>query len=216
MNDNGELAYVPLDAKWADELEAIELRCFPTIDPADLYDAPSIRELAADFPEGCFVVLDGDTPVGAGYGVRVQFDLDHYQHTFEELLPHDQGSGHDPEGEWYYGTTITVDPDHRRRGIGARLYDLRKQVCRDLGLRGIIAGGVIPGYADHKHEMSAATYVEKVVAGELYDRTLSFQLGNGFEAPGVLENYLDDPAVDGWASFIVWHNPDFSGSEERQ
>ena len=209
VDQNDELACVPLEARWADELQAIERRCFPTVDPAHLYDARLIRELAADFPEGCFVVLDGDTPVGAGFGVRVDFDLENHQHTFEELLPHDQGSGHDPNGDWYYGTTITVDPDHRRRGIGARLYDLRKQVSRDLNLRGIIAGGVIPGFADHKHEMSAATYVEKVVAGELYDRTLSFQLRNGFDAPGVLENYLDDPAVDRWASFIVWHNPDF-------
>ena len=58
--------------------------------------------------------------------------------------------------------------------------------------------------------MSAATYVENVVSGALYDRTLSFQLEHGFEAVGVLENYLDDPAVDGWASFIVWRNPDFT------
>ena len=136
MDRNGELAYVPLEARWADELEAIERRCFPTVDPAHLYDAASIRELAEDFPEGCFVVLNGDTAVGAAFGVRVPFDLDDYQHTFEELLPHDRGSGHDPDGPWYYGTTIIVDPDHRRRGIGARLYDLRKQVCRDLDLRG--------------------------------------------------------------------------------
>jgi len=46
--------------------------------------------------------------------------------------------------------------------------------------------------------------VEKVAAGELYDRTLSFQIANGFEARGVLENYMEDPEVDDWASLIVW------------
>ena len=71
------------------------------------------------------------------------------------------------------------------------------------------AGGVIPGYAGHKHEMSAAAYVAKVAAGELYDATLSFQIESGFEARGVLENYLPDPAVDNWACFIVWHNPHY-------
>ncbi len=209
MEEPGDtLRYVRLEARWADELAAIELACFPTVDPADLYDAATLRELAEDFPDGSFVVLDGSTPVAMGCGVRVKFDLDDHQHTYEELLPHDGGSGDDPDGEWYYGTDIAVLPSHRRRGIGARLYALRKQVCAELNLRGIIAGGVIPGYADHKHEMSAADYVAKVVAGELYDRTLSFQLESGFEAPGVLENYLRDPAVDNWASFIVWHNPD--------
>lgn len=207
-NDTDELRYVNIEPRWAEELEAIELACFPTTDPAELYDAAELRELAEDFPEGSFVVLDGERPVAMGCGVRVHFDLDDYQHTFEELFPHDAGSGDDPDGEWYYGTDISVHPDYRRRGIGARLYDLRKQVCRDLNLRGIIAGGVLPGFADHKHEMSAATYVEKVVAGELTDPTLTFQLEAGFEARGVLENYLTDPKTDNWASFIVWFNPD--------
>ena len=72
---------------------------------------------------------------------------------------------------------------------------LRKQVCRDLNLRGIVAGGVIPGYADHKDRMSADTYIAEVRAGRLYDPTLSFQLRNGFEAPCALAGYIEDPAV---------------------
>ena len=88
------------------------------------------------------------------------------------------------------------------------LYELRKDVVRRYGKKGIIAGGHIPDFEKHKHEMSAATYVEKVVAGELYDRTLTFQLENGFEAPGVIENYIADAEVDNWASLIVWRNPD--------
>ena len=46
--------------------------------------------------------------------------------------------------------------------------------------------------------------MEKVAAGELYDRTLSFQIENSFEARGVLEDYMEDPDVDNWASLIVW------------
>ena len=115
-----------------------------------------------------------------------------------------------PDGAWYYGTSIAVLPAHRRRGIGRRLYDMRKQICRDLNLAGIVAGGVIPGYADHKHEMSAADYAAKVSAGELYDATLTMQIANGFEAPGVIADYITDPAVDSWASLIVWKNPDYN------
>ncbi len=199
-----DLRYVNLEARWAGELEAIELRCFPSVNPADLYNAQELVELAEAFPEGNFVVLDGETPIAMGLGVRVHFDLSNPQHRMKDLMSGQHKAGHDPAGEWYYGTDISVDPRYRRRGIGSRLYDLRKEVCRTLGLRGIIAGGVIPGYAEHKDSLSAAEYVEKVAAGELYDRTLSFQIENGFEARGVLEDYMEDPDVDNWASLIVW------------
>jgi len=198
-----------IEPEWAEQLEALERRCFPSIPPDELYNAAMLRNLAIDFPEGNYVVFAGDEPVAMGLGVRVDFDIDNYQHTWDDLFGKTEESGDNPAGEWYYGTDISVDPAYRRRGIGRDLYERRKQVCRDLNLRGIIAGGVIPGYAEHKHEMSAATYVEKVVAGELYDGTLSFQLENGFEARGVLAGYLEDPTTDSWASFIVWPNPDF-------
>ncbi|MFT5530115.1 MAG: ribosomal protein S18 acetylase RimI-like enzyme [Candidatus Poriferisodalaceae bacterium] len=205
-----ELQYVRLDAKWAVDLEAIELACFPTVDPSDLYSAAEIRRLADVFAEGCFVVLDGAEPVGMGLGVRVNFDFDHAQHSIRELLGDDGVSGHVADGAWYYGTDIAVSPEHRRRGIGEELYRLRKDVCRNLNLQGLVAGGVIPGFADHKHELTAHEYIAKVIAGELYDSTLSFQIANGFEARDAIANYMDDPAVDGWASLIVWDNPDFS------
>lgn len=201
-----DLRYCNIEARWADSLEALELRAFPTVDPADLYSAPELSDLAEAFPEGNFVALDGDEPVAMGLGVRVHFDLSRPQHRLKDLMAEGGKAGHNPDGEWYYGTDISVDPRYRRRGIGSRLYDLRKQVCRDLGLRGIIAGGVIPGYAEHKDSMSAAEYVDKVAAGELYDRTLTFQVKNGFEVRGVLENYMEDPTVDSWASLIVWIN----------
>jgi hypothetical protein len=57
--------------------------------------------------------------------------------------------------------------------------------------------------------MSAAEYAQRVATGEFYDRTLTFQLGNGFQLRGVLENYYPDVPSDGWASLIVWENPEY-------
>ena len=205
----GELTYTNIRAEWAEALERVEHTCFPTADRDDLYEADELRALARDFSEGSLAVFDGDTPVALGLGIRVDFDFGQTQHSIHDIVGTDDGgSGHMPDGAWYYGTSIAVLPAYRRRGIGRRLYDMRKQICRDLNLAGIVAGGVIPGYADHKHELSAADYVAKVAAGELYDATLTMQIANGFEARGVIADYITDPAVDNWASLIVWPNPD--------
>ena len=206
----GELTYTSIRAEWAEELQHIEHTSFPTADREDLYWAGELRSLALEFPEGGVVVLDGDTPVAMGLGIRIDFDFGHTQHSIRDLVGVDGGTGHVPDGAWYYGTSIAVLPDYRRRGIGRRLYDMRKQICRDLNLAGIVAGGVIPGYADHKDEMPAADYVAKVSAGELYDATLTMQIANGFEARGVIADYITDPAVNSWASLIVWENPGYN------
>jgi len=214
VGERSGLRYAHIRPEWASELAALELASYPTADPVDLYDEPGLRVLAMDFAEGCFAAFDNDQLAAMGLGIRVSFDLDNPQHQISEIVPNDHASsGHVADGDWYYGTGISTHPTYRRRGIGSELYGLRKQVCQRFNLKGIVAGGVIPGYADHKHSMSADEYVAEVRAGRLYDRTLSFQLENGFEAPCALADYIADPAVDNWAALIVWHNPDFVDPE---
>jgi GNAT superfamily N-acetyltransferase len=204
-----ELRYVNLTPDLAPQCAELELACFPHADPKELISETDFRAYARTFPEGFFVCLDGDRVVGQGAGIFLDFDFDHPQHTIVGITGEHQCGNHDPDGDWYYGTDIVVHPDYRRRGIGRRLYALRKEVVQRFNKRGIIAGGHIPDFAKHKHEMSAAEYVDRVSRGDLYDSTLSFQLENGFEARGVLENYISDEATDGWSALIVWQNPDY-------
>lgn len=204
-----ELRYVNLTVEFAPQCAQLELRSFPEAKPADLISEEDYRAYAKTFPEGFFLCLDGDRVVGMGGGIFLDFDFDHPQHTIIEITGEHQCGNHDPDGDWYYGTDLVVDPEYRRRGIGQRLYELRKQVVRRYGKKGIIAGGHIVGYADHKHRMTAAEYVDKVAKQELYDATLTFQLNNGFEVRGVLADYFEEPAIDNWAALIVWKNPDF-------
>ena len=204
-----DLRFVNLTEDLAPQCAVLELACFPHTDPEELISEADMRAYARTFPEGFFVCLDGDRVVGQGAGIFLDFDFEHPQHGIVEITGEHQCGNHDPDGDWYYGTDIVVHPDYRRRGIGQKLYDLRKDLVRRTARRGIIAGGHIPGFADHKHRMSAADYVSKVAGGGIYDSTLSFQLQNGFEVRGVLENYLRDEATDGWSALIVWDNPDY-------
>lgn len=204
-----ELVFTNATAERAEDIAAIERMSLSNVSDHDLLTPEGVILATKVFPEGAFMVLDGDKVVGMAMGIFVDYDISEPQHSLNEISGEEGFGNHDPDGDWYYGIDIAVHPDYRGRGIARRLYDLRKQVVIDHNRRGFIAGGVIPGYADHKHEMTAQEYVDAVVAGELFDPTLSVQLRNGFEAIGVVADYVEDPTTDSWASFIVWHNPHY-------
>ncbi len=205
-----ELRYGNLTADLAAQCATVELAAFPTADPDELLSEEDFTAYARVFPEGCFVCIDGDRVVGQGAGILLDFDFDAYQHSIVEITGENQCGNHNPKGAWYYVTDIAVHPDDRRQGIGATLYDLRKGYVRDHDKSGIVAGGHLHGFGKHKHQMSAHEYIAAVEAGEIYDPTLTFQLHQGFEIVGALENYLVDEATDGWSALIVWRNTDAS------
>ena len=205
-----DITYEQIRSEWSVELAAIERAAFPTAGIEDLLVPEEIEVYCDTFPEGGFVALHEGRPVGMGVGIFIDFDFEDSHHSLDDLIGENSCGNHSADGDWYYGITIAVDPGYRRFGIGHQLYIRRKDLVRRFAKAGIVAGGVIPGYKDHIHEMSADDYVDKVVAGELYDPTLSFQLDNGFEALGAIPDYMDDPAVGDNAVLIVGRNPDLA------
>lgn len=204
-----------LKRKYAKPLENIQRLAFPTLEDSALLKEDHFYKHLELFPEGNFVALDGEKVVGLGSGFLINFDFQDTQHTFEEVIAGGYYTNHNPSGEWYYGGDISVHPNYRRRGIGTLLYQARKGIVKTLQRKGIVAGAVLPGYARHKKHMSAEEYVKRVVAGHLYDSTLSFQLRHGFKVRGLLENYIADPASDNWSALIVWENPEYKLEESR-
>ena len=185
------------------------MACFPTLAAHELMREEHFLSHCRLFPEGSFVALDGAKVVGLGSGFFIDFDFGDAHHTFKDIIAAGWYTNHDPAGAWYYGADISVHPEYRGRGVGKLLYEARKDLVGRSNRRGIVAGGVLPGYAEYKGKLTVAEYVDKVVAHELFDPTLSFQLKNGFEVRGLLENYLEDAASDNWATLIVWENPDY-------
>ena len=102
-----------------------------------------------------------------------------------------------------------VDPQLRRGGVGSALYEARRGLVRRLGLTRIRAGARLSLYHRWADRMSAEAYVERVVAGELEDPVLRFQLRQGFRVLAVVADYLpQDPASLGYAAVIEWLRPD--------
>lgn len=161
----------------------------------------------AVFPEGQLVAVDAATGDVVGMAASLIVDWDDYEigDSWRDFTDHGYFTNHDPRGRTLYGAEVMVHPDHRRRGVGSILYAAREALVARLGLARIRAGARLAGYRRWASRLSAAAYVERVVAGEVDDPTLTFQLRHGFRVLAVVEDYLKrDPESLGWAAVVEW------------
>ena len=162
------------------------------------------------FPEGQFVAEINNKIVGAASSLIVDMGPDPLRlHTWAGITDSGYFTNHNPQGDTLYGADVYVHPDARSAGVGAALYEARGQLCRRLNKRRILAGGRLWNYSQQAEKMTPEEYAQRVVAGELKDLVLSFQLREGFALRGVLPNYLRDPKSQNYASMIEWLNPDY-------
>lgn len=187
----------------AAQLEELQRTCFPTLDDAERFKAAHYRKHIELFPDGQLVALDGDRVVGATTTLRLDFDFDHIDHTFAEIIEGGWLTSHDPHGAWLYGADIGVHPDYRGRGIAMALYAARQEVVWRHHLRGQVTAGMIRGFGAVKDRMTAEQYYQGVVERRISDPTLSMQLRVGFEPRALLANYLNDPICDNYSVLIV-------------
>jgi GNAT superfamily N-acetyltransferase len=166
------------------------------------------------FPEGQFVAVEdvSDSVVGVASSLVIRWDDYDIESSWRDFTAHGTFANHDPEhGRTLYGAEVMVHPCRQRRGLGKALYAARRDLARRLRLLRIRAGARLRGYHLHAATMTAAEYVRHVVAGELRDPTLSFQLHEGFRVLGVTDRYLrHDPESLGHAAVIEWLNPEFA------
>ncbi len=187
----------------AAQLEALQRICFPTLSDDERFKAAHFLHHQQIFGPGQLVALDGERVVGATATLRLRFDPAHVNHTFADIIQGGWLTAHDPVGDWLYGADISTHPDYRGRGIGRALYAARQELVWRLGLAGQMTAGMIPGYGEVKHTMSAEDYYAGVLAGTIHDATLSMQIATGFEPHGLLPNYLNDPVCDNYAVLLM-------------
>lgn len=167
------------------------------------------------FPEGQIGIEDNGTIVAAAMSIVVDYAKFGDNHTYNQITGNGKFTTHDEDGDTLYGTDVFVDPDYHGMRLGRRLYDARKELCENLNLRAIIAGGRIPGYKDHANTLTPRQYIEEVKNKEIYDPVLSFQLANDFHVRKILRRYLpDDKDSRAYATLLEWLNVYYEEKEK--
>ncbi len=189
------------EAAFADQLEALQRRVFPRIAPSEIITARHYRRHLEVFPEGQFIGLDGDRVVASTSSMRCSLRTD--PHTYLAISDNLWIGTHDPAGAWLYGLDLMIDPDYRGRGIARLLYRARQALVIELGLAGQYTVGMLNGYEAYQKQMPLDQYYEAVVAGRLDDPTIGLQLRIGFEARGLVRDYLDDPTCGNAGVLLV-------------
>ena len=191
-----------------DDYEAIkEIMDLVYHDFGGVWPESKFRSMLKTFPEGQICIEDNGKAVAAAFAVIVDYEQFGDEHTYEEITGNAYLTTHDPNGDVLYGVDVFAHPDYRNMRLGRRLYEARKELCRNLNLRAIVAGGRIPYYKKHAHVYSPQEYIEAVKRKEIYDPVLTFQLSNDFEVKQVLEAYLpEDKESRGYATLLEWFN----------
>jgi predicted amidohydrolase/GNAT superfamily N-acetyltransferase len=167
----------------------------------------SLLSLIKDFPEGQIAIEDSGKIIAVALTVKCSYDRFSRRHTYDDLIGRRDRIKHDPDGDALYGMDVFVSKAYRGLRVGRRLYDARKELCRNLNLRAILAGGRIIKFHEHADEMTPAEYIEAVRRREVHDPILSFQLANDFEVKRLMKGYLpEDRKSLGYATLLEWNN----------
>ncbi len=197
-----------------DALCDLQKRTYPSLRPWARHQWES--QIAA-FPQGQLVAELKGRIVGLSSSFVVLWDDYGLDHDWRSVTGGGTFSTHNMQGRTLYGAEVCVDGTVRRQGIGRAIYRARRQLCRAMNLKRIIAAGRLPGYHQYAEEMSAELYAMKVVWGDLADPTLRFQISEGFQFCSIIPHYLhgDEESCD-YAALIVWLNTGYDPSKPTQ
>ncbi|QGQ22307.1 GNAT family N-acetyltransferase [Gimesia benthica] len=197
-----------------DELVEMEKQCFPGM---QTWGCEHIESQLKTFPEGQLCVeIDGRLAASSS-SLILDYDPALEWHNWKAVADDGYIRNHNPKGDTLYGIEIMVHPEFRGMKLSRRLYDARKELCRNKNLARIIIAGRIPGYHHYAKTLSAREYIEKVVDKAIYDQVLTAQLANGFSVEGLIPNYLpSDTESCGYATYLDWTNLDYVPGAKRK
>jgi GNAT superfamily N-acetyltransferase len=206
----GEKSSVVVRNTRREDFEGIMDVCREVYPESPPWSARQLESHLAVFPEGQFVAIEAPSQrvVGMAASLIVYWDDYEMRDNWRDFTDGGMFTNHDPvNGRTLYAAEVMVRPRTQGRGVGKKLYAARRVLVRKRKLLRIRAGARLRGYHRYADRMTAEDYVIRVVRKEIYDRTLSFQLSQGFRVLAVAQGYLThDPESLGYAAVIEWLN----------
>jgi len=204
----------PLRMEDFDALVEMQAKCFPGM---KTWTREQIASQLQTFPAGQVAIEIDGRLVATSSSLIVDFSQYSEWHNWQVIADNGFIRNHDPTGDTLYGIEIMVHPDFRGLKLARRLYDARKELCRERNLARIIIAGRLPGYGAHADQMSAREYAEAVMNKQMVDPVLTTQVSNGFVLQGLIPNYFpSDSDSRGWAAFLEWVNLDYRPGARRR
>lgn len=195
------------NAKVLDINEIQELSA--TVYAKQRYSKAELRGQIRHFPEGQFVAVYQNKIIGYCASLIVSEKKAMKNHSWRAITGNGYCSTHSRNGDFLYGVDVFVDPKFRRMHIGERFYRNRIDLCKKLALKGIIFAGRMPLFRKKYRQVgSAEGYLQSVLDKKIRDPVINFQIRQGFEILGILQDYdPTDQESMGSAVHMVWHNP---------
>ncbi|MEZ6122516.1 MAG: GNAT family N-acetyltransferase [Planctomycetaceae bacterium] len=126
-----------------DALIEMQNLCFPGMHP---WEREQIESQIQHFPDGQLVVeIDGKLAASSS-SLILQFDANMEWHDWKKVADHGYIRNHAPKGDTLYGIEIMVHPEFRGMKLSRRIYDARKELCRERTSHASSSAGGFPGF----------------------------------------------------------------------
>ena len=212
MTSPSTLRIRPACPKDVPQLVDLNAAAYPDLIEDDVvFSGQQIRAHLERFAAGQIVAELGGVLVGAIASFIPQSNIDPLgRHTWLGITDGGFFARHDPAGRTLYLADVYVARPFWGQGVSKRLYVALLDLCRELRLDRIVAGGRLWGFSEVADRMTVREYVELVLRGARRDRVLNSQLRAGFVIRGLLPNYLHDWRSGNWATLLELPNPDIT------
>ena len=190
------------------ELIRIQKECFPPPFPEELWwNTEQLKNHITLFPEGALCIEVEGKMAGSMTALLIDFHVNDPNHTWEEITDNGYIQNHNRNGNTLYVVDICVSPSFRNLGLGKWLMLSMYEIVVQNNLERLLGGSRMPGYHRFEKDMSAESYVQSVVNGEIKDPVISFLLRCGRTPVKVVPNYLQDEESCHYGVLMEWKNP---------